>query len=98
MRILIKPHAESDMLAAQTWYNEAVPGLGKRFRAEVANRIRALAEHPESATVVYESFRRAVMRKFPYCIYYGVEDDTLVVFAVVSSHRHPDAWKSSIQA
>ncbi|MEZ5993641.1 MAG: type II toxin-antitoxin system RelE/ParE family toxin [Planctomycetota bacterium] len=98
MRIRINPAAEQDLLEAQAWYNLQLSGLGGKFRAAAVASIRRVAEHPESAPVCFADFRRVKLRKFPYCFYYTIESDVIVVFAVVHQHRDPDAVRRQLNS
>jgi plasmid stabilization system protein ParE len=43
--------------------------------------------------VVYKQVRRALLRRFPYVVYYLVERDLLEVLACVHGKQHPRTWR-----
>lgn len=90
LRILIRPEAEHEIRDAFAWYERAFPGLGIRFLEGVDSNMVRIAESPQQFVSV-DGFRRAVMRTFPYCIYFRIHDDLAIVVAVLharrSSHR-----------
>jgi hypothetical protein len=49
VEIIFLRGAEADLFAAWVRYEEALPGLGDRFEAEVRAVLLRIAEHPESA-------------------------------------------------
>ncbi len=46
---------------------------------------------PESGAILLESYRRALLKRFPYMVVYVVGDDRLELLAVVDVRRDP-AW------
>ena len=38
-----------------------------------------------------DTIRRAFMRKFPYSVFYSVEDDMILVIAVFATSRNPES-------
>lgn len=85
--------AVADITAAALEYEEARPGLGFRFEEEVARVLRQLADAPGLFAVVSPDVRRAVLRVFPFCVYFTVIQERARVFAVLHQHRHPNTWR-----
>ena len=48
-----------------------------------------IAQHPLQFPAIVEGARRAVLRRFPYAIYF-VADDAPVGLAVLHQHRKPE--------
>jgi plasmid stabilization system protein ParE len=48
---------------------------------------------PESYPIVYEGFRRALVRRFPYAIFYESEDQAITVFGAFHTSRNPAKWQ-----
>jgi plasmid stabilization system protein ParE len=44
--------------------------------------------------LVYRDVRKALVRRFPYAIFYRVRNARVVVLAVFHSKRDPNIWKS----
>jgi plasmid stabilization system protein ParE len=49
---------------------------------------------PETHAKVYQDVRRALVRRFPYSIYYRFRADRIVVLAVFHNKRDPKVWKA----
>lgn len=92
-RLIVRPPAERDLREAQQWYEEQRPGLGADFRAAIDNSFRRLAENPQLYPVVYRGLRRAVMRRFPYLIYFAVQKDVVNIVACWHSKRDPNQMR-----
>ncbi len=43
--------------------------------------------------MLYHDVRKAVARRFPYCIYFRERDQRIIVLAVFHSARNPAIWK-----
>jgi plasmid stabilization system protein ParE len=93
-RLVFRPEAESELLDARVWYDDQQPGLGQSFAIEVDNVLMAIVEHPLAHPRVHGETRRALVRRFPYAIYYRAMSDEVVVLAVMHGRRLPRRWRS----
>lgn len=59
----------------------------------VEDAIFRIVESPNRWTVVDEDIRRCLTRKFPYGILYTIEDDYILIVAVMHCSREPGYWK-----
>ena len=95
MKLLLRPAAVDDIRAARHYYADADRRLDDQL-AEDLDRLFALLEaFPRSAPVVeaYESIRRALLRRFPYAVFYRLtEPDRIDVLRGVHTARSPDTW------
>ncbi len=48
----------------------------------------------ESYAVVYRDVRRAVVRRFPYAVYYRIVSSRVIVTAIFHSRRDPKSWQA----
>lgn len=89
-RLVLRPRAEADLREARDWYESRRTGLGGEFLAEIGTIIRALVLDPERHVEYYRGFRRMLVRRFPYKLFYRVEGDRIIVFRVLHARRdHP---------
>jgi plasmid stabilization system protein ParE len=56
-----------------------------------------LSIRPEAMPVAYRGARRALLRRFPYAVYYSVTEGTVEVQAVLHTRRNPRRWKSRVR-
>jgi plasmid stabilization system protein ParE len=56
--------------------------------------IRAILSGPEVWRVIEDDVKRYLIHRFPYGIYYTIEGDVVVIWAVKHLHRHPDYWQN----
>ncbi len=91
---IILPLAKADIREAALWYNEKQKGLGKRFTAEVREKVHFIKQNPKASNVRYDSVRTAVLNVFPFMIHYTINESnkTVIVSAVFHTSRNPDFW------
>jgi plasmid stabilization system protein ParE len=85
--------AQAEFDAAAAWYEGQKPGLGSDFVAEVQQVLDTIASHPERYPLASDDVREALVSRFPYCIYYRVKPDRVVVIAVFHTSRDPSLWQ-----
>ena len=88
-----QPDAETDVADAAAWYENQRKGLGAEFLDEILSTCDVLSENPDMFPVVHRSTRRAVIKKFPFGIYYRTENDFVSIIAVMHGSRDPNNWK-----
>lgn len=92
MKISFVDEAQREVLDAISFYEEARPGLGRRFKDELDLRLQRLRDHPEAYRARKAGYRRLNLTVFPYYIPYILRGDTLWVLAVAHSRRKPEYW------
>jgi plasmid stabilization system protein ParE len=88
------PEANEDLLDARAWYDNIRPQLGEHFALAVQAAVEAMAEHPMQFPVVHRGRRRAGVRRFPYGIFFEVQEGQIVVIACFHGRRDPRRWQS----
>jgi plasmid stabilization system protein ParE len=69
-------------------------GLGEGFLAAVRATLDRIQFNPELHAVVYREVRRALVRRFPYAVYYRIEPERIAAVAVHHGKRDPKRWQS----
>lgn len=82
------------MLDARAWYEAERVGLGGIFAAAVETTITAILQNPLAYPRVKGDSRRALVRRFPYAVYFHPFDDEIIVLAVMHGRRNPRHWRS----
>jgi len=93
LEVRLRPEVEIDLADAAFWYEEQQRGLGRQFLGEALAVFSAIAETPQLHPVVHRNTWRALLRRFPFGVYYQVETAAIVVVAVMHGSRNPDRWK-----
>lgn len=94
LELRLRAEAELDLADAALWYEAQCPGLGHQLLDEVLTIFSSISEMPLSCQIVHRNTRRALVHRFPFCIYYRVEGNTIVVVAIMHGSRNPRRWKS----
>lgn len=87
------PEAETEIRAAFLWYVERSPFAANRFRAEVFDAIDGLERTADMWAKDEHGVRRYFLSRFPYTVFYELEGDRVVVFAVGHRRRMPRYWE-----
>ena len=95
--IHIYPAALSDIESAVSWYESQRPGLGTEFILELDHSVERASANPNAFVKIYRIFRRALLRRFPYALYFSDESDTLYIHAVLHQHRSTEFTSSRLK-
>jgi plasmid stabilization system protein ParE len=86
--------ARAEFIEAAAWYEAQRSNLGVEFITEIERCIALAAEQPQLYAVVHKNIRRATAERFPYSVYFRVEQRRLVVLAVFHGSRNPVIWQT----
>ena len=84
--------AKLDIENAAVWYDGRVAGLGERFIEEVDRCLESITLNPEAYPVVHRETRRALLRRFPFAVFYRWRDQVVTVVACLHTRRAPQRW------
>lgn len=71
-RILFVPELEEDLFSGYLWYAAKLKGLGEEYLRDFQDRAKGIETNPFLNAVVYKTFRRRLLKRFPYAVYYAV--------------------------
>ena len=89
MKIRFIPEAEADFLEAHGWYHEQGQGLAYEFQRSVEACLAAVTEHSDAFPRIHKNLRRALVRRFPYGLFYVIAADEIVVIGCLHVARDP---------
>jgi plasmid stabilization system protein ParE len=93
LQLIVSREARSDLVEAAEFFRRISPRLAIRFGVELEGIYSSILAHPEMYPVVYKNFRRALLRRFPYSVFFIVEEPVLLVIGVVHQSRDESTWK-----
>jgi len=96
IELRVRPIAETDVREAAFWYEGKRGGLGAEFVLELDALYERILQNPRQFPDIGDGVRRALLRRFPYAIYFIAGDQALVIIAVLHQHRRPEAWRERI--
>jgi plasmid stabilization system protein ParE len=68
--LVIAPEAELDITEAYAWYEDSRVGLREEFLGSIDACIENIRRQPDVFSVVHAGHRRALIRRFPYAVFY----------------------------
>ena len=76
------------------WYEEQRPGLGAEFLGAVHALLVRVGTTPDQFPVWQSNrrFRRGIVSRFPYALFFHIVGDEAVVVAVAHTSRRPGYW------
>lgn len=89
--LLVRPEAEQDIEIARDWYDGVQRGLGDAFLDELSEALHPLADYPEISRLYHKNFRRILLHRFPYKIFYQVIGYRVVIFRVLHVRQCHDS-------
>ena len=90
MKLRILRRALGQLSDGSRFYERQSHGLGSYFRSCLVNDIERLNITAGVHELVPEGFYRAISRRFPFAIYYLLENEEIIVSAILDSRRDPE--------
>ena len=87
---------EFDVESAFDWYEAEEQGLGLEFLEQLRAAYLRILGNPLGYQELRSGIRRALTRHFPYAVYFSIEDDTILILAVLHTARDPAEWQRRI--
>ena len=95
--LIVTDEAERDVAEAFAWYEDRRAGLGEDFLTSLDASLQGLRRMPEMHALAYRTFRRALIRRFPYAIFYEFEAQCVTVYSVFHTARDPQKWRQRLK-
>ena len=88
MRVVILEDAAEDLESGAQFYELCTTGVGDYFLDSILSDLDSLVlfagVHP-----IYFQFHRMLSKRFPFGIYYEVEEDVAYIYAILDLRRDP---------
>ncbi|MBD2164651.1 type II toxin-antitoxin system RelE/ParE family toxin [Calothrix membranacea FACHB-236] len=94
MRYVFHPQALTEYTEAVQYYLEQRVEVAQAFIDAIEDAVYRIRESPTRYIVIDEDVRRCMTRKFPYGILYTIEQDYILILAVMHCSREPGYWKN----
>ncbi len=95
-RVIYTEEAGDEVAESYTWYESREPGLGEDFLRCVEACVFNIRRHPHIHPIAVEEFRRALVRRFPYEVFYELAPDTLMIYSVFHCSQDPQIWRKRL--
>ena len=91
MKIRILASASRDLVDGFRFYEKQAAGVGEYFIDSLYADIDSLLVNAGMHSVHFGKYHRLLSKRFPFAIYYRVENQEALVYAVLDCRRNP-AW------
>ena len=94
--LIINPFAEEDIKESMEWYNLQKEKLGEEFFQEIKKTAFSIKENPFQFEEIKNEIRQAIIKRFPFLMFFYIDGSTINIFAVFHQKRNPRIWKKRI--
>ena len=88
--------ALQDLALAERWYLDEAAHVLASFEEEIDRAFCRISERPESYLTVESTVRRALVRKFPFSVFFRILPEWIEVVAVLHQSRDPRTWRQRV--
>lgn len=92
LEVVFRPQAAAEAVEVRAWYEARSAGLGDQFGEALEALVERIAEMPSAFPRVHGATQRAVLRRFPYAVYFRVATASVVLLAI-HGRQHPSRWQ-----
>ena len=86
----IIPTAREEFRLARDWYSQQqAPSLSNKFAQSIKDCIVAIRQNPFVYAVRYKNVRIAHTTKFPYAVHFYLDEDLIIITAIIYQGRNP---------
>jgi len=96
IELIVAPEAEQDLTEAYAWYQQQRPGLGEEFLTCVDAAIASIVRSPEARGLIHLNYRRALVRRFPYAVFYEYLGEAVTIYGIFHGARDPQKWRTRL--
>lgn len=94
--LIVKPEAQDDIKDSLDWYIEQGENLPAKFLERLDESLTKIQKNPKHYQKRYGEVRIVFLKKFPYGIYYTIEENNIFVHAVFHNKQNPKTAKSRV--
>jgi len=81
--------AKVDLERAFGWYEAQRKGLGFDFLDCIESSVMKILGTPEMYNIIYKNFRRCIIRRFPFSIFFTIENSEIIIHSVFDNRQNP---------
>lgn len=96
-KLLFSQLAKKEITISRNYYNKCRRGLGNEFTTEVRNATNRIVENPLQFPEAIPNVRKANTVRFPFSIFYHIQDMVIKVIAVFHNGRNPENRQSRFE-
>lgn len=93
-KLTLRKEAEFDIEEQFEFFEEKRVGLGHDFLLCVEEAIDKLQKNPLIYRKIYKELRRTAITRFPLRVFYLVQNQNIIVTAVLHAKKDPTSWRN----
>ncbi len=97
-RIRILEAARLDLIAGYWFYEKQAQGIGRYFLDTLYSDIESLRISAGIHVVCFDKYHRLLSKRFPWSVYYRMESDEILIYAVIDNRRNPDLIEKRLKS
>jgi plasmid stabilization system protein ParE len=88
--------ARAEFDEAFNWYAERSTSAAIGFALEIDVAIESIKENPRQFATTYAGCQLCRLKRYPYCVVYRLDADTISVVAIAHTKRRPGYWQTRL--
>ncbi|MEA3499879.1 MAG: type II toxin-antitoxin system RelE/ParE family toxin [Candidatus Marinimicrobia bacterium] len=96
MKIKILESAINDLMDGYWFYKNQLDGLGNYFLDSLFSDIDSLTIYAGIHSKYLNKYHKMLSKRFPFAIYYKVENEIVLIYAVLDCRRNPGFVKDKL--
>ena len=97
MKLQILEAASDDLVVGFRFYEQSEHSIGDYFLTCLYSDIESLRIFGGIHRRIYKNLHRSLSKRFPFAMYYTVENDTIIIRAILDCRRHPSWIRSRLK-
>lgn len=98
MKIEILNSAQQDLLEGYTFYEKQAKNLGAYFLNSLFSDIDSLIINAGVHQQSFNNYYRLLSKRFPFAIYYRIENQTAQIYAVLDCRKNPSWLRKKLKS
>lgn len=90
MILRILESAKRDLINGFSFYEQQAPALGDYFLDSIFSDVDSLVIYSGIHPLFFERYHCMFSKRFPFAIYYRIENDTILIQAILDCRQNPD--------
>ena len=91
--VRLRTRALRDVRQIRNWYRKIDPTVEERFVLSLNEGLDKIEQRPFSYQIIHRNTRRVILVKFPYSIFYVIQDSRVIVIAIIHHKKNPELAK-----
>ncbi len=97
MKVFFHPEAEEEFYEAIEYYETCKQGLGLDFAKEIYSTIERIVNFPRAWSKLTKDIRRCLVNRFPFGVIYTIQENQIIILAIMHLNKKPGYWKERIK-